>query len=538
MASIREMKELLRSHRYRVAVIGEFKRGKSSLLNALLGAEVLPTDVLPTTAVVTRILYGREKRLRILFHDGREERHDLNALARYGTKLDAQSEALAQTVREMEVTYPTAMGKEFIELIDTPGLNDNEQMSAVTLGVLGEIDAALVVLSARQPLSETEQSLIVQLIEQQDIRQILFVVSFIDALGKRELPRMLQFIEGRLQKETMARVLREHPELGDKARAILEHPVLYPVSSLQAMEAFVREDDELLEESRFDVFKRDLMIQLRAGQQLSAEQRAVMFLRQAARLVPQWQAERLRRCEDEIRAIQRRIDAFSAFLEQGTWAAQQELISVDGAMRLETAPLADEMRRCFISRLGKVRRGPRLAEAIAQALESGAEDCALRVIEPFQSECCCGMTAAEASVYRMLVGKLPREVFDLAELRAALPELRKSRHPIPAFEWRGDIVPEGDLSRMELMPQVEELIAVSLETWEERTEDALAGWRRELFRLWHEILGWTQAGLEAARKERLLAQDALEKARRQHQADADKLAAMLAEIDGMERNEA
>ena len=49
--------EQFSSRRYRVAVIGEFKRGKSSLVNTLLGTEILPTDILPTTAVVNRILY-------------------------------------------------------------------------------------------------------------------------------------------------------------------------------------------------------------------------------------------------------------------------------------------------------------------------------------------------------------------------------------------------------------------------------------------------------------------------------------------------
>ena len=47
---------------YRVAVVGEFKRGKSSLINALLGTDILPTDVVPMTAALTRIRYSPEKK--------------------------------------------------------------------------------------------------------------------------------------------------------------------------------------------------------------------------------------------------------------------------------------------------------------------------------------------------------------------------------------------------------------------------------------------------------------------------------------------
>src|SRR6476660_5374268 len=43
---------------FRIAVVGEFKRGKSTLINALMGREILPADVLPCSATVNRVTYG------------------------------------------------------------------------------------------------------------------------------------------------------------------------------------------------------------------------------------------------------------------------------------------------------------------------------------------------------------------------------------------------------------------------------------------------------------------------------------------------
>ena len=64
---IRKTSDQIISQVYRVAVIGEFKRGKSSLINALLGADVLPTDILPMTAAINRVLYGEKKQITIRY---------------------------------------------------------------------------------------------------------------------------------------------------------------------------------------------------------------------------------------------------------------------------------------------------------------------------------------------------------------------------------------------------------------------------------------------------------------------------------------
>lgn len=66
--------------RLRVLVAGEAKRGKSTLINALLGRDVLPSGVTPLTAVTTTVRYGGDERAEVRFLDGHDEKHSLTAL--------------------------------------------------------------------------------------------------------------------------------------------------------------------------------------------------------------------------------------------------------------------------------------------------------------------------------------------------------------------------------------------------------------------------------------------------------------------------
>ncbi|MBV8817148.1 MAG: dynamin family protein, partial [Acidobacteriaceae bacterium] len=63
----------MRDHRFTVAVVGEFKTGKSTFVNALLGVDVVPTDVIPATATLNRMTYDIESRIDVIYKDGRTE---------------------------------------------------------------------------------------------------------------------------------------------------------------------------------------------------------------------------------------------------------------------------------------------------------------------------------------------------------------------------------------------------------------------------------------------------------------------------------
>ena len=90
--------------RFNLVVLGEFKRGKSSLINALLERPVLPTGVVPLTSVVTTIAAGDHDRLLVSFADGREEARPLAELAEYVTEARNPGTAAASSWRESSST--------------------------------------------------------------------------------------------------------------------------------------------------------------------------------------------------------------------------------------------------------------------------------------------------------------------------------------------------------------------------------------------------------------------------------------------------
>ena len=94
LQKLQEEQALIRSRKFRVAVVGEFRRGKTTFINALLGKEILPVDALPTTATLNRITYGSVPKAYLCWKDGGREEIGIEELSRYVTKL---TEASAET---------------------------------------------------------------------------------------------------------------------------------------------------------------------------------------------------------------------------------------------------------------------------------------------------------------------------------------------------------------------------------------------------------------------------------------------------------
>lgn len=156
----------LRQAQFRVVVLGDMKRGKSTLINALLGAAVLPMDVNPCTAVLTVIRASETTQVTIHYHA--EERPptvlDIETFKRDYTIAPDEAKALADReqiafpdVSHAVLEYPLPWLQNGIELIDTPGLNDTEARNQQVLNYLSQAHAVLFVLSATQPCTLTER---------------------------------------------------------------------------------------------------------------------------------------------------------------------------------------------------------------------------------------------------------------------------------------------------------------------------------------------------------------------------------------------
>jgi small GTP-binding protein len=188
ITEITDLKEKLQRERLYRVVLGLFKRGKSSLLNALLGKELLPVAVTPLTAIITLLEFtAGEPFAEVEFRDGHRERKKPEEIRFYvGEEENPDNKKQVSVVR----VYDHSPLLKLVSLVDTPGLGSAfEHNTATTLQFVPKIDAALFVLSADMPVSKPEIDFLNDLKEV--VPRILFVMNKIDLLSEADLKKMV-----------------------------------------------------------------------------------------------------------------------------------------------------------------------------------------------------------------------------------------------------------------------------------------------------------------------------------------------------------
>jgi len=259
--SIRETIEKSEADHFEVAIVGEFKRGKSTLINALLGQEILPADVLPTTATLNRVTYSVEPYVQVEYKDGRSERVDIDQLENYVTKLTSDAEEKAETVKEATVYYDTEFCKNNVDIIDTPGLNDDEQMTNVTLSILPKIDAAVFVISANSPFSQFEKDFLEKKMLTSDVGRIIFVVNCFGTFSGEDEDKIVETVRARITKYIMDKaklVMGEDSREFAAYKRKIGTPRVIGVYAKRALTAKKIEDPNLLKDSNFPEFENAL----------------------------------------------------------------------------------------------------------------------------------------------------------------------------------------------------------------------------------------------------------------------------------------
>ena len=159
LATLAALRERLAAARLRVLVVGEAKRGKSTLVNALLSRPVLPAGVTPVTAVATTVTYGTGEGLDVEFEDGRTGRRPLAALDDLVTERGNPENC--RGVAGVTVRLDAPLLAQGVEIVDTPGTGSvHAHNTAVADSVLPSMDAAIFVLTADPLVSAAERELL------------------------------------------------------------------------------------------------------------------------------------------------------------------------------------------------------------------------------------------------------------------------------------------------------------------------------------------------------------------------------------------
>ncbi|MBI4587817.1 MAG: dynamin family protein [Candidatus Rokubacteria bacterium] len=178
--------------RFYVVCVGQFKRGKSALVNALVGESVLPTGVVPITAAVTVVRYGERLAARVRFLAGDWQECDPHALSSYVS--EEQNPGNEKGITGVEVFVSSPLLESGMCLVDTPGLGSISAAStAATRAFVPHIDAALVVLGADPPISGEELALVQEVAGEVD--DLIFILNKADRQPDDDRAEAIRFTE-------------------------------------------------------------------------------------------------------------------------------------------------------------------------------------------------------------------------------------------------------------------------------------------------------------------------------------------------------
>jgi predicted GTPase len=226
----------LAEDRFTLAVLGQFKRGKSSLMNAIIGRELIPTGVLPLTSAITVLKYGPVERLIIRRQDwSYPDELPVSALAEYVTEQGNPSNV--KKVKTACVELPVPFLRRGLEFVDTPGVGSAiTANTATTYEFLPECDAVLFVTSVDTPLTSMELAFLKDICEY--VGRLFFVVNKTDLVADNERSEILRFVADTIRAHTGSDAVRVFPVSARQGLAarVSGNAALYERSGIRTLE--------------------------------------------------------------------------------------------------------------------------------------------------------------------------------------------------------------------------------------------------------------------------------------------------------------
>lgn len=267
---LQDLSNKVYSDTFKIQVVGTFKNGKSTFINAFLGQEILPAYATPCTAVINEVKYGDEKKAVLYFKNPLPTTipsdlpvRALEHMKKFGMKNvpsieipydqiedfaviplgQDQKEALLESPYEkIELFWPLQLLNNGVEIIDSPGLNEHETRTRVTMDFLSKADAIIFVFTALALCSAEEMSFLERNLHAQGFDDLFFIINRFDMLNSdKDKERTKQYAISKLSKET---------NLGEKG--------IFFTSAWNALSGKIRQDADMLTGSGFTHFEDSL----------------------------------------------------------------------------------------------------------------------------------------------------------------------------------------------------------------------------------------------------------------------------------------
>jgi GTP-binding protein EngB required for normal cell division len=239
-AELRGSLKRLAEDRFYLTLAGQFSRGKTTLMNALLGMDRLPTGVVPVTSVITAVSYNSRERV-VMHFDGSNLTHEIPLSEIREWITEQGNPGNRRQIELAEVQLPAEILRRGAFLVDTPGLGSSiVENTATTNRFLPQIDALVLVTSFEFPLSQEE----VQFLRKARLlkRKVFIAVNKADLSSAEQQREILEFIRQRLADD-----------------GCVEGATLFAVSAAEALAAKLTKDEERLIRSGMPDFERALI---------------------------------------------------------------------------------------------------------------------------------------------------------------------------------------------------------------------------------------------------------------------------------------
>ncbi|MTJ51571.1 GTP-binding protein [Anabaena sp. UHCC 0253] len=247
--SLKELESLVLSDSFKVLVLGEFKRGKSTFINALLEDEVLPAYARPCTAIINEVKWGESKRALLhLTKNGNEntlkpktQEIDVNKIEDYVVITEDVSEIHGNHYDKVELFWPLELCRNGVEIIDSPGLNEHDIRQKITIDYLSTVDAVLFVFSCEALVSKSEMEVIDNILRPAGHNEMFFICNRFNMIKDREKENIKSYGISKLKDKTKPWEKR-----------------IFFISALDALEGRIEKDEPRVANSGIVEVEREL----------------------------------------------------------------------------------------------------------------------------------------------------------------------------------------------------------------------------------------------------------------------------------------
>ena len=245
--TLQRLEQRVSNDSFKVLIIGEFKRGKSTFINAMLGQDILPAYSTPCTAIINEVKWGQSPQalLHYLKHeDGSQQEPEnipVEAIEEYVVIPEEPDDNYTNPYEKVEILYPLELCRSGVEVIDSPGLNEHATRSQVTEGYLPVVDAIIFVFTCEALASQSEIRFIENNLKPLGHEDLFFVCNKFDQIRDKEKERVRKFAISKLTP------LTNRGENG-----------VFFISAFNALEGRLNKDEEKIEKSGVLVLEREL----------------------------------------------------------------------------------------------------------------------------------------------------------------------------------------------------------------------------------------------------------------------------------------